>query len=226
MAIARFKDLCVDTTCGEELGRFWAAALGLAFEPEQERSGRVAGTLTGPTPQHRVWMNVVPEARSVKQRVHLDVHTDSVQTLVDLGATVVDVRPGWTVLADPEGGELCAFVREQVPDHRLYEVSIDCADPAAVASFWGDVFGTPAQHDADHGWWSVESVPGAPFESMVFDAVPEPKTVKNRIHWDVDADDLQPLLDRGATVVRARGGDIRWTVLADPEGNEFCAFTD
>jgi Glyoxalase-like domain len=56
--------------------------------------------------------------------------------------------------------------------------------------------------------------------------VPEPKTVKNRIHWDVTVPGVGALLEAGATVVRARGGDIDWHVLADPEGNEFCAFTE
>ena len=55
-------------------------------------------------------------------------------------------------------------------------------------------------------------------------AVPEPKTVKNRIHWDVDVDDVQRLLDHGATVLRGADDVVSWHVLADPEGNEFCAF--
>ena len=55
---------------------------------------------------------------------------------------------------------------------------------------------------------------------------PEPKTVKNRVHIDVDTDDLDALVAHGATVLRAKGdGGLRWTVLADPDGNEFCAFT-
>ena len=51
--------------------------------------------------------------------------------------------------------------------------------------------------------------------------MPEPKTVKNRIHWDVQTDDLALLTDAGATVLETLP---RWTVMADPEGNEFCAF--
>ena len=54
--------------------------------------------------------------------------------------------------------------------------------------------------------------------------VPEPKTVKNRIHWDVDADDVQRLVDPGATVLREPDDAVSLDVLADPEGNEFCAF--
>ena len=56
---------------------------------------------------------------------------------------------------------------------------------------------------------------------MVFSRVPEPKTVKNRLHWDV-AGELDELLGAGARLLRARGDDIEWDVLADPEGNEFC----
>ena len=62
-----------------------------------------------------------------------------------------------------------------------------------------------------------------PFE-MVFGAVPEPKTVKNRIHWDVETADVQQLLDHGARLLRAPDDVVSWHVLADPEGNEFCAF--
>ena len=58
---------------------------------------------------------------------------------------------------------------------------------------------------------------------MVFARVPEPKTVKNRLHWDVHGE-LDELLDAGARLLRARGEDIDWHVLADPEGNEFCLF--
>ncbi len=54
--------------------------------------------------------------------------------------------------------------------------------------------------------------------------VPEPKTVKNRIHWDVTVAAVDDLVKAGATVLRPQDDEIRWTVLADPEGNEFCAF--
>ena len=57
----------------------------------------------------------VPEEKTVKHRVHLDVHTDSVDSLLALGATPAPGYGGdpWTVLLDPEGGEFCAFVREE-----------------------------------------------------------------------------------------------------------------
>jgi hypothetical protein len=63
-----------------------------------------------------------------------------------------------------------------------------------------------------------------PIETMDFVAVAEPKTGKNRIHWDLRAPSVQPLLDSGAGLLRGPDDDIRWHVLADPEGNEFCVF--
>lgn len=62
--------------------------------------------------------------------------------------------------------------------------------------------------------------------SYTFDfvPVPEPKTAPNRVHWDLSAPDLAPILARGASVLRAPDGEISWHLLADPEGNEFCVF--
>lgn len=56
--------------------------------------------------------------------------------------------------------------------------------------------------------------------------VPEPKAAKNRVHWDVVAPSVAPLFEAGARMLREPGGDIGWHVMADPEGNEFCAFTE
>ena len=60
--------------------------------------------------------------------------------------------------------------------------------------------------------------------ATVFQRVPEPKTVKNRMHWDVWGE-TQSLLSAGAKLLRSRDIEIGWDVLADPEGNEFCVFT-
>ncbi|MFI5426219.1 VOC family protein [Aeromicrobium sp. UC242_57] len=73
----------------------------------------------------------------------------------------------------------------------------------------------------------LDDIPGAPVESFDFCTVPEPKTVKNRLHWDVT---LEPgaavgdLVSVGATVLAEPTEDDQWTVMADPEGNEFCVF--
>ena len=221
MALATFKDLVIDAVDVHRLGGFWAAALGLKAEQLDDGDLR----LTGPTPEHTVWVNRVPEPVTVKQRVHLDVAARSVDDVVALGATPEDLDSfSWKVMRDPEGGEMCVFPRDEVPDYRLYEVVVDCHDPQRITTWWGDVLGVAPQHGDGYSW--LEGIPGAPFEAMCFVPVPEPKTVKNRIHWDVTVDDLGRLTGDGATVLRAQDDEIRWTVLADPEGNEFCAFVE
>jgi hypothetical protein len=124
------------------------------------------------------------------------------------------------VLADPEGGELCAFTREQVGDYRLYEICVDCVDAEPVARWWAERFGATVRAAEGNAYYYVDGIPGAPFDGMVFESVPEPKTVKNRIHWDVYGD-VDDFLAVGATHL---WDTKRWTVLADPEGNEFCVF--
>jgi len=80
---------------------------------------------------------------------------------------------------------------------------------------------------SDHGYSPLEDIPGLPTEGFDFVPVPEPKTVKNRIHWDVtlrDGATVDDLIAVGATVLLPAGDDRKWTVMADPEGNEFCVF--
>ena len=222
MAVATYKDLCIDAVDPIALGGFWAETLGLTASRLDDGDLR----LDGPTPQHAIWVNRVPEPVTVKQRVHIDVHAGSVDEVLARGATPEDlVSFRWKRVKDPEGGELCVFMREEVPSYRLYELGVDSADPRAIAQWWHGVLGGVLGRDEQEGWSWIEQAPGLPFDSIVFNAVPEPKTVKNRIHWDVDTEDVRLLVDHGATVLRERDDEIGWTVLADPEGNEFCAFT-
>ncbi|CAN5516392.1 MAG: VOC family protein [Actinomycetota bacterium] len=105
------------------------------------------------------------------------------------------------------------------------ELSIDCEDAERVAHFWAEVLGySVAAHEA-----GLVEVSGPYGPSLVFAEVPEPKTIKNRLHIDVSPVDrdrdaeVSRLLSLGAT--RADVGqkkDAPWVVLADPEGNEFC----
>jgi catechol 2,3-dioxygenase-like lactoylglutathione lyase family enzyme len=226
MAIARFKDLCLDAGDPGVLGAFWAAALDLELHTQENGDTY----LTGPTKEHTIWVNRVPEPKTVKHRMHLDLNVGSVDELTALGATVLDAESfRWTLMADPEGGEFCAFVREGAISQRLYEIGIDTADSAEaahrIAAWWADVLGARLVDD-DRGYSYVDRVPGAPYDSLDFAPVPEPKTVKNRIHLDVTTADVDDLVAAGATVLRAKDGEIGWTVMADPDGNEFCAFTD
>ena len=169
----------------------------------------------------------VPEGKTVKNRVHLDVYARDLADLEALGATVLEPRSGkrtWTVMADPEGGEFCAFLRAEPPDERLHALVVDCADPEAQARWWGRVYGVDAAA-MNGGWFSLEGIQDMPIRSMDFVPVPEPKTAKNRVHWDVTVSAVAPLASAGAVVLREPDGEIDWYVMADPEGNEFCAFT-
>jgi predicted enzyme related to lactoylglutathione lyase len=112
---------------------------------------------------------------------------------------------------------------------QLTEIIIDAADPRALARFWGDVLGWPVVDDDRGLSWISASGDHTARPMVVFVPVPEPKTVKNRVHLDVNpagvdqAEELERLLALGAT--RADVGqsdDVPWIVLADPEGNEFC----
>lgn len=217
MAIATYKDLCIDAVDPVLIGEFWAPTLGLSLRRLDDGDTK----LDGATEQHGVWVNGVPEPVTVKQRVHLDVHVAATEEVLARGATAVDLESfRWDLLKDPEGGELCTFVREEVPAYKLYEIVVDSVDARAIATWWAEVLGATVQHGAEDSYFT--DAPGMPFE-MVFGDVPEPKTVKNRVHWDVDTADVQLLVDAGARVLEERPS---WTVLADPEGNEFCAFTD
>jgi hypothetical protein len=107
---------------------------------------------------------------------------------------------------------------------RWKDLCLDATDPRPVAEFWAAVLGLEVQHRDD----GVTRLAGDPVGRTTWvNPVAEPKTVKNRMHWDVTlvADTPDDLLAAGATLLRQRGHDgIGWWIMADPEGNEFCAF--
>ncbi|MCW2748660.1 MAG: hypothetical protein JWP10_1802 [Nocardioidaceae bacterium] len=221
MAIARYKALCIDVNDEGSMSRFWADTLGLTIDRDPD--GDVV--LTGPTPAHTVWPCVVPEPKSVKHRVHLDINALSPESFAGLKRLSGTREFPWTVFEDPEGGEFCVFLRRSVPDYKLYEIVVDCADAPAIAGWWADVLGAELAHH-DLGFSYLTNMDGVPFSAMSFVPVPEPKSVKNRIHGDVTVgrSGVADLVARGAVVLRRPDDAIDWTVLADPEGNEFCAF--
>jgi predicted enzyme related to lactoylglutathione lyase len=224
MALATYKDLVIDAADSRRLGAFWAQVLGRRLE----ENGPNDVVLRGEMPAQTVWIDQVPEPKTVKNRVHVDVLTADLAALTDAGAIVLnDTDFRWVVMADPEGQEFCAFVREQPPDDLLHEIIVDCADPAAVGAWWGQVFDVKAESHDDGAYFSLEGLPGASFDGMSFVPVPEPKTVKNRVHWDVKGS-VPVLLEAGARMIRPASEDPEpdrnWDVLADPEGNEFCVF--
>jgi hypothetical protein len=226
MALARFKDLCIDVADARVSGEYWSTMLGWTLELHDDGDAHLrddAGRI-------QVWLNVVPEPKSVKNRVHIDVNAETVQRAVDAGARVDSVYPRWTTLLDPDGQEHCVFPRDEPVERRSYELVWDCAEGSHaardIAAWWSEVVGG-AVVDEESSESGVQDIPECPWDWFVFGGVPEPKTTKNRIHVDVTTDDLDALVAHGATVLRANGDDgLGWTVLADPDGNEFCAFTD
>jgi len=115
------------------------------------------------------------------------------------------------------------------------ELAIDCADPGSLARFWCSVLDYEVQDEGD-GIVTIgsplvpegKSRPGPVPPTLTFARVPEDKTVKNRLHLDVNPTDreqheeVRRLLDLGARYANVGQGDESWVVLADPEGNEFC----
>lgn len=104
-------------------------------------------------------------------------------------------------------------------------VTFDCAEPRRLAEFWRQVTGGTVSEDWDE-FVSLRT-PGRGVEHLAFGRVAEPTPGKNRVHLDFATDDrgaeVRRLQDRGATVVAEhRVPGLEWTVLADPEGNQFC----
>jgi predicted enzyme related to lactoylglutathione lyase len=104
------------------------------------------------------------------------------------------------------------------------QTNIDARDPAGLGRWWQEVLGWVVVNDNPDEFEiraAIDRLPG-----LLFVAVPEPKTVKNRLHLDFRPDDRDEEVERmvalGATRVDVGQGEQSWVVLADPEGNEFC----
>ena len=231
-----FKDLCIDVTLGDgrprAVAQFWSAALRQPVVEHEGGDFHLEPPMGG-SKERTVWINGVPEPISGKSRVHVDLRVpggDPVP-LIAAGARVVS-EPGddpWYVLNDPDGVALCVFgPHRRHPDapNGPFELVVDAVDPLRIATWWADrTGGTVGSREGAAFVW-VEGAAGFPFAYWVFTPVPEPKTAKNRVHWDVKLADatVDDLVDAGATLLRLRDGEIDWWVMADPEGNEFCAF--
>ena len=113
---------------------------------------------------------------------------------------------------------------------RLDQIVVDCRDPASLARFWAALLGGDPV-DRSYGWSHVVP-PG--FPKLSFQPVPEQKTVKNRLHLDVEVEaggipEATGTAERlGATrvgsIVTDEAGSFQ--VMTDPEGNEFCFVSD
>ncbi len=118
---------------------------------------------------------------------------------------------------------------------RLVQINMKAHDDSALGRFWAEALGWGVDSEGP-GVTNLEPVgfaypdPAAVCIDLV--ARPEPKTVKNRVHLDLattstahQTELVARLKDLGATPADVGQGDVPWTVLADPEGNEFCLLT-
>lgn len=222
MATARFKDLCLDATNLEAMVTFWSATIGL--DVVRTDSSDIV-KLTGVKPSQTIWVNRVPEFKAAKNRVHVHAHVaeDELQGVSPVFAASAFGRCATT---DPDGGEFCAFVRREVGPYRMHELVVDAVEPETLASWWAKILGGTTTVD-EEGRHAIVGAAGVPFGSIVLARVPEAKTGKNRVHWDVEVDSVDVIAELeslGARVLRRPDSDIEWTVMGDPEGNEFCVF--
>jgi predicted enzyme related to lactoylglutathione lyase len=108
---------------------------------------------------------------------------------------------------------------------RLYNITFDAHDPVALATFWSAVLERPMLEWSNENFASIDRTESAP--AWLFIRVPEGKTAKNRMHVDLDVDDLdgarRQLESLGASFVHERNEyGVHWYTFQDPEGNEFC----
>lgn len=114
----------------------------------------------------------------------------------------------------------------------LRDICFDCADQHRVARFWAEALGYTIRaqdgEEAADDPVALEPVDGG--LRIWFNKVSEPKVAKNRVHIDInlpDESEILRLVELGAHVlreIRDDDGTLWWTIMADPEGNEFCAF--
>lgn len=110
----------------------------------------------------------------------------------------------------------------------LHTVTFDALDPYAQALWWSDVLAVPMSDDDNPG--DPEALLRTHHGDVLFVQVPEAKSVKNRVHLDLEPSDrsrdeeVERVLALGATLVvdQRRHDGTGWVVLGDPEGNEFC----
>jgi predicted enzyme related to lactoylglutathione lyase len=110
-------------------------------------------------------------------------------------------------------------------------ITIDCADPRKLAEFWTRALDLEIAFDADGHFVQLVSAadPSRPYLGL--QRVPEERAGKNRVHVDLATSDPEAEVARLVALGAVRGEDhttpdFVWTVLRDPEGNEFCVGTE
>ena len=195
------------------VGRFWARALGWVARSVPGATSVAPAGFDWTKPDAPVCVDVVavPDPETVRYRAYLEL----------AGA------PAGGVLADPEGNQF--RVREEAGRDTgpIAAIVVCCADPRAMAGFWGAAIGW-AGHEISDDQARLRSAAGVgPY--LEFRRTADLTRLRHRVHLDVvpqpggdQAAEVARLRALGATPVDVGQGDASWIVLADPEGNEFC----
>jgi catechol 2,3-dioxygenase-like lactoylglutathione lyase family enzyme len=107
----------------------------------------------------------------------------------------------------------------------VHSVMLDCNDLEGEVAFWKEILGLEEKmRFPDYVFLSRLGEKGP---RLAFQQVPEAKAVKNRLHLDLVAEDREALVARvlelgGTRLADHETGGFHWTVMGDPEGNEFC----
>lgn len=225
--MVQFDGLSLDVLGLESQAAFWQAALGGGTlrrdNPHQLRIDRIPRRPDAEILRLRRVKDLPPDGA----RVHVDLRLAGQEPahLIDAGAIVIRT-PGtepWYVMADPEGNQFCAFPAVDDRPAGIFELVVKCEAPRDLAHWWSVVLGGRVDQEGEAA--SVTGAPEFPWDFMVFDPVPDPRPVRNRVRWHVQLRDESPkdLLDHGARLISGpEGGDDGW-LLEDPEGNRFHA---
>ncbi|WP_380161293.1 VOC family protein [Kineococcus sp. R86509] len=238
---SRLVNVVVDAVDPGHLSRWWAQAL--SWRVGYSDADEIDVVPPAGEPGLELVFLQVQDEKVGPNRVHLDLDTSStaeqretVEFLLDLGARRADVGQGevpWVVLADPEGNEFCVLDPRPEYDGTGTVAAVVCQarDPQGLADFWAPVAGFSVVRSSPQVC-ALRAGNRGPF--LEFVSSPTPHTVKNRWHLDVRATRTGPGRERviaDALAAGARHADVGqgdgagWTVLADPEGNEFCVLS-
>jgi len=228
----RLIHVVMDANDPSRLARFWAEALDWRIVIEEPTEVEIEGR----SDDLNIIFVPVPEPKTAKSRVHLDLRTrshedqsETVDALIDHGASRVDIGQGtrpWVVLADPEGNEFCVLPPNYYDEETgpIAAICVTPEDPGSLTEFWSAATGWPKTRRGLHRGTGPHIVFGG--------GTPGPKTVKNRVHLDIapsiggdKLEEAERLAALGGRRIDIGQGDVSWLVMADPEGNEFCILT-
>jgi catechol-2,3-dioxygenase len=165
------------------------------------------------------------------QQFHLDLRVPDIDAAAEAAEKLGAVRLGggesWHTLADPAGHPFDLCLNAEDPQTTVYGVTIDCADPQALARFYAEVTGMEIRYEADFGVLIGADDQG----QLMFQRVenynppqwPDPAHPQ-QYHLDLTVADVEvaepKVLELGAT--RLPGGGDNFRVYADPAGHPFC----